>query len=69
MPALDEIRAWPAAISVPQAASALGISKSHAYELVKADGFPVRVIRAGHRYVVVTADLVRLLSAGDGNDS
>ena len=64
-PTLEEIRAWPAAVSVPRAATALGISRSHAYELVQHGHLPAKTIRAGSRYVVVTADLVRLLSAGD----
>ena len=33
-PTLEEIRAWPAAVSVPRAAAALGISRSHAYRFV-----------------------------------
>jgi len=62
-PTLEEIRAWPAAVSVPRAAAALGISRSHAYELVQRDCLPAKTIRIGGRYVVVTADLVRLLSS------
>ncbi len=62
-PTLDEIRAWPAAVSVPRAAAALGISRSHAYELVARGEFPAKTIPAGHRLIVVTADLVKRLSA------
>jgi predicted DNA-binding transcriptional regulator AlpA len=62
-PTLDEIRAWPAAVSVPRAATALGISRSHAYELVARGEFPAKTIPAGHRLIVVTADIIRQLSA------
>lgn len=64
-PTLDDIRHWPAAVSIPQACAALGISKAHGYELAKRGLFPVRVIAAGARYVVVTADLLRTLG-GEG---
>jgi predicted DNA-binding transcriptional regulator AlpA len=64
-PTLDEIRAWPAAISIPVACTAYGISRSHGYELAQRGEFPARVIRAGSRWVVVTADLVRRLSPGE----
>lgn len=60
---LAEIRAWPATVGVEQAARALGVSRSHAYDLITRGEFPVRVVQVGHRYRVVTADLVQLLSA------
>jgi predicted DNA-binding transcriptional regulator AlpA len=63
-PTLAEISAtWPAGVSVPKACTALGISRSHGYELAHRNQFPCRVIRAGSRRVVVTADLIRVLSA------
>jgi predicted DNA-binding transcriptional regulator AlpA len=43
----------PGTMSVPQAARKLGISRGLAYELVAADQFPVRVIRAGSRRILV----------------
>lgn len=49
----------------PTAGQALGIGKSHSYALARADKFPAKVIKLGASYRVVTADLVRLLSAGD----
>lgn len=61
-PTLDEIRRWPAAVSIPRACTAFGISKAHGYELVKRDAFPARVLSLGGRYAVVTADLIRALS-------
>jgi hypothetical protein len=66
-PTLDEIRQWPAAVSIALASSAYGISRSHGFELARRGEFPARVIRAGGRYVVVTADIVRGLSAGGGD--
>jgi hypothetical protein len=62
-PTLDEIQRWPASVSVPLAATALGISKSHAYELIQRDCMPVKTIKVGGRRVVVTADLIKALSA------
>lgn len=60
-PTLAEIRNWPATVGVPQAATALGVSKSHLYELVRRGEAPVRVLNFGSRHRVVTASLVRLL--------
>lgn len=60
-PTLDEIRQWPATVDVPQAATALGISKSHLYELIKQGNAPVRTLPFGARLRVVTASLVDLL--------
>jgi predicted DNA-binding transcriptional regulator AlpA len=65
-PTLAEIRQWPAAVTLPLACSAFGISRSHGYELAARGEFPARVIRVGARVVVVTADIVRSLSAADG---
>lgn len=62
-PTLNEIRRWPPTCSVEDASRALGISRSHGYDLVTRGEFPVRVIRAGSRVLVSTAHLTRLLSA------
>ncbi|MFJ9376840.1 helix-turn-helix transcriptional regulator [Streptomyces sp. NPDC101455] len=62
-PTLDEIRGWPAAVGVPEAAKAIGISKSHMYDLIKRGEAPVTVLSFGARHRVVTASLVRLLEA------
>lgn len=64
-PTLHEIMSWPATVSIARACAALGVSRSHGYELAARDQFPVRLIRVGSRLVVVTAELVRALSAGD----
>jgi hypothetical protein len=63
VPTLDEVRGWPATVSVPQAASALGVSKSYLHGLIKRDEAPVKVLPFQGRHRVVTASLVRLLEA------
>lgn len=65
-PTLAEIRMWPATVDVRQAALALGIATSTAYEWIKIGEFPVPVISVRHRHRVPTAGLIRLLSAEDG---
>ncbi len=52
-----------ATVTLPEAAELLGISRDHAYQLVRRDEFPCRVIRLGRRVVVPTAELDRLLAA------
>ncbi|MEU8968062.1 DNA-binding protein [Streptomyces monashensis] len=61
VPTLDEIRSWPATVSVPQAAKAMGISKTHLHALIKRGESPVKTLPLGTRHRVVTAALVRLL--------
>ncbi|MFF7474558.1 helix-turn-helix domain-containing protein [Streptomyces sp. NPDC008092] len=60
-PTLDEVRSWPATVSVPKAATALGVSKSHLYELIRRGEAPVKLVPLGGRHRVITASLVRLL--------
>jgi len=61
-PTLADIRKWPATCSVSDAARAIGCSRSHLYERCKRGDSPVKTIQVGSRYVVITADLIRLLS-------
>ena len=62
-PTLREIQeTWPATVPIPVAATAFGLSRSHAYELVTRGEFPARVIRVGQRYRVVTASVLRVLA-------
>jgi excisionase family DNA binding protein len=61
-PTLSEVKSWPATVDVTRAASALGISKSTAYEWIRTGQFPCAVISVGHKYRVVTAGLIHLLS-------
>ncbi|MFF3690687.1 helix-turn-helix domain-containing protein [Streptomyces sp. NPDC002187] len=62
-PRLSDVRKWPATVSVPQAATALGCSRSQLYELIKRGESPVRTLSYGRRIVVITHDLVRVLEA------
>ncbi len=62
-PTLDEIMKWPAAVSPEMGGAALGLSRSTAYRRAADGTFPARVIKIGpRRTVIVTADLIRLLS-------
>ncbi|MER6557241.1 helix-turn-helix domain-containing protein [Streptomyces sp. NPDC001027] len=61
VPTLDEVRSWPATVGVPEAARAIGVSKSHLYEMVRRGEAPVKVLSFGARHRVLTASLVRLL--------
>jgi hypothetical protein len=61
-PTLAEVRKWPATVSLPKAATALGCSPRHLQERVRRGDSPVKTIPFGNRHVVITADLVRLLS-------
>ncbi|MFR0354111.1 DNA-binding protein [Streptomyces sediminimaris] len=63
VPTLDEVRAWPATVSVPQAATALGVSKSYLHELIKSGQSPVKTLPLQGRHRVITASLVHLLEA------
>ncbi|MEU9264589.1 helix-turn-helix domain-containing protein [Streptomyces sp. NPDC048251] len=62
-PTLDEIRDWPATVGIPEAARAIGVSKTCLYDLVKQGKAPVAVLSFGARHRIVTASLVRLLEA------
>ncbi|MFU0240481.1 helix-turn-helix transcriptional regulator [Streptomyces scabiei] len=55
----------PPVVDVETASRALGISRSHGYNLARADQFPCRVVRAGRSFRVVTSDLRRVLGVGD----
>ena len=69
-PTLEDIRRWPAAVSVARASRAYGFSRSHGYELAARGEFPAKTILAGRRLIVVTADIVRQLSSSErGTDA
>ncbi|MFI1956120.1 helix-turn-helix transcriptional regulator [Streptomyces xinghaiensis] len=59
-----ELLDLPAVVDVETASRALGISRSHGYNLVRTDQFPCRVLRAGRSFRVVTSDLRRVLGIG-----
>jgi hypothetical protein len=60
-PTAAEILSWPPTIDPRAAGRALGISQTHAYTLCRENRFPVKVVRAGQRYCVITSDLWRVL--------
>jgi hypothetical protein len=56
-----EVRSLPAIVDVVTAAEVLGIGRTVAYELVRADRFPTPVVRVGHQIKIPTAYLLELL--------
>ena len=64
-PTLAEVTAWPATVSLTEANRAFGISKSHGYDLAARNAYPAKVLRVGGRIRVLTASLVKVLSAED----
>jgi predicted DNA-binding transcriptional regulator AlpA len=60
---LAEVRTWPGTVDVATAARVIGISRSHAYVLIKHGEFPAKTIKVGSRVRVITASLVEVLSA------
>lgn len=61
-PTLDDVRSWAATVDVARAATAFGISRSHAYDLIARGEFPAKVIQLGSTYRVLTASIVQVLS-------
>lgn len=62
-PTIEEIKAWPATVSLPTGCTAFGIGKSYGYELAARGEFPARVLRVGGRMRVVTASILAELAA------
>ncbi|QDN81818.1 DNA-binding protein [Streptomyces sp. S1A1-7] len=61
-PTLADIRTWPATVSVPKGAQALGCSANHLHDRIRRGDSPVKTLQFGARNVVITADLLRVLS-------
>jgi hypothetical protein len=57
----EELLALPAVIDLDTANRALQIGRSTGYGLAKHGRYPVKVLRLGNAYRVVTADLLQLL--------
>jgi hypothetical protein len=57
----DELLALPAVIDLDTSNRALMIGRSTGYGLAKQGRYPVKVLRLGNAYRVVTADLLKLL--------
>lgn len=68
-PTLDEIRTWPATVTVPVAGRAWGLSRNQSYDLVRRGEFPATVNRVGGRYRVVTESIIRALSSEPENSA
>ncbi len=61
-PTVSQLLSWPATVPLwPDAASALGLSRATAYELVRRDEFPCPVLRLGRLLKVPTAGLLQAL--------
>jgi len=48
-------------VDLPFANSALGISRAHGYALAKRGVYPVRILKLGSSYRVITSDLRNIL--------
>lgn len=48
-------------VDLPFANNALGISRAHGYALAKRGEYPVKVLKLGCSYRVITADLLNVL--------
>ncbi|AXG82729.1 integrase [Streptomyces paludis] len=64
--ARDELMGLPAAIDLDTANRALAIGRSTGYALARRGEYPVKVLRLGNAYRVVTADLHRVLGVAPG---
>lgn len=60
----DELRHLPPVIDVPTAAAVLGISRSAAYQLIRAGQWPTPTLRLGRLIRIPTAPLLDLLKTG-----
>lgn len=63
-----ELHALPVTVDLATAARALGIGRTKAHELARADEFPVAVLRLGRKYRVTRADLIKLVSGTNDLD-
>jgi len=52
-------------MSIPDAATVLGISRAHCYDLARQGELPVRVLRLGSKIVVLTVELRRVVGLDD----
>jgi excisionase family DNA binding protein len=62
---LSDIRRWPAAVDVAQAARALGVGRSTAYQAIAEGTFPATVIKVGRRQRVLTHSLIAVLEGSE----
>ncbi len=64
-----ELLALPVAVDLDTANRALAIGRSTGYDLAKRGEYPVKVLRLGNAYRVVTAELYRLLGVEAAEDN
>lgn len=57
----DELLALPVSVKLAIANKALGLGRSTGYDLARRGQYPVKVLRLGNAYRVVTRDLQELL--------
>lgn len=57
----DEVLALSVTVDLVTAGSVLGLGRAVSYELNRRGEFPVKVLKMGNRYRVVTQDLIELL--------
>lgn len=58
---LDQLHQLPPTVDLMTAAHILGLGRTKAYALAKADQFPCRLIRVGDSYRIPTTALLELL--------
>ena len=62
---LADVRRWPPAVNVEQAALALGVSRASLYQAIAEDALPRgQAITVGHRRKVLTHSLLEVLEGG-----
>jgi hypothetical protein len=61
MQVMTELRDAPPTIPLSLANRALGVSRAHGYALARRGEYPVRLLRLGSSYRVVTSELLALL--------
>ena len=57
----DELRALPPVIDVQTVAAALGVGRSHLYELIRCTEFPLPVLKIGRVIRVPSAALLEFM--------
>ncbi|WP_372407555.1 helix-turn-helix transcriptional regulator [Streptomyces luteireticuli] len=64
-----ELRALPPVIDLETAGRALGLKRSTTYVLAKRGELPVRALRLGRAYRVVSAELLEILGVTPDSDT
>ncbi len=62
VPTPEEIRTWPATVSVPTAGSPWGVGPRGAYDLARRGEFPVPVLRLGSKLRVTRSSIMAALA-------